>query len=281
MKKWGVVPFPELLLLFSHESLLSIQRYQQYPQCPVWFFIPEIQNLGRCDKHIKQNECFEIYRIPPRAKGKDGKTEAQSVYLFRKKDQRGHWVWWMSTIGKNGLMSRTHILSVFLGYFGVQYLLHAATTARLFCQWNVESHSSVGRIHASLAVNYRRLKIVFDYLSNVWPIWKRKSATIPDLVSTLKNRMNVWIRPVDHGEPDPFEMLRDRFKSKIRQTAKRSTRHALQHGGVTGGRSHVRRATNNPVQVTSNPAKVVKNVKINVTGGEHEGGRSTRQHLRI
>ena len=159
MKKWGVVSFPELLLLSSHESLLSIQRYQQYPQCPVWFFIPEIQNLGRCDKHIKQNECFEIYRIPPRAKGMDGKTEAQSVYLFRKKDQRGHWVWWMSTIGKNGLMSRTHILSVFLGYFGVQYLLHAATTARLFCQWNVESHSSVGRIHASLAVNYRRLRL--------------------------------------------------------------------------------------------------------------------------
>ena len=73
-------------------------------------------------------------------------------------------------------------------------------------------------------------------------------------------------------------MLRDRFQGKIRLTAKRSTRHALQHGGVTGGRSHVRRATNNPVQVTSNPAKVVKNVKINITGGEHEGRRSTRQH---
>ena len=53
----------------------------------------------------QQNECFEVYRIPPRVKGKDGKTEAKSVYLFRKKDQHGHWVRWMSTIGKNGLMS--------------------------------------------------------------------------------------------------------------------------------------------------------------------------------
>ena len=161
MKKWGVVPFPELLLS-PHESLLSIQRYQQYPQCPVWFFIPERYKIWVDVRRIKQqNECFEVYRIPPRVKGKDGKTEAKSVYLFRKKDQHGHWVRWMSTIGKNGLMSWTHILlSAFLGYFGVQNLLHAATTARLFCQWKVELHSSVGRIHASLAVNYRRLSLI-------------------------------------------------------------------------------------------------------------------------
>ena len=35
-------------------------------------------------------------------------TRPQSLYLSRMKNQRGHWVCWMSTSRKNGLIRRTH-----------------------------------------------------------------------------------------------------------------------------------------------------------------------------